>query len=127
MLVIVVFQCAMSETKTNDLERLWLEAHRKYKDERQAEISSKKEKEHFHVFRRSRKYKNDTPIPHAADEEPKFLSAKDFQTVVEKRKTEFEKMRGKNHGVFEAMSSLVTPLTQIGGQAAAIGSVVSDI
>jgi hypothetical protein len=76
------------------------------------------EKKHSHVWNIHHHKKPSAEIP-------TMYSAKDFNTELEKKKAEFKDMRMKGHAVFKAMNNLATPVEIIGGQASAIGSMVS--
>jgi hypothetical protein len=99
------------------LGSLWEEASKRYKADLQR-YDEEYESKHSHVWN-IHHHKKPT------EEIPIMYSAKDFSAELEKKKTDFKDMRMKAHGVFKAMNSLATPVEIIGGQAAAVGSMVS--
>jgi hypothetical protein len=105
----------MSEKNQPSLESLWIRACIEYNAQRDA-YEKEFEKSHNHFWNHERKQQN---------ERLEFRSAEDFAREVERRRKEFSDMRIRHHKVFDTMLSMATPVEVIGGQASAIGSVVS--
>jgi hypothetical protein len=98
---------------------LWEEAAGRYKADLKR-FDDEYEKKHSHVWNIHRHKKPSADIP-------TMYSAKDFTAELERKKAGFRDMRMKGHAVFKAMNSLATPVEIIGGQASAIGSMVSRL
>jgi hypothetical protein len=98
---------------------LWEEAARRYKADLKR-FDEEYEKKHRHVWNMHRHKKPSAEIP-------TMYSAQDFATELEKKKMDFRDMRMKGHAVFKAMNNLAMPVEIIGGQASAIGSMVSRL
>lgn len=96
---------------------LWEEAARRYNADLKR-FDEEYEKKHSHVWNIHRHKKPSADIP-------TMYSAKDFTAELERKKADFRDMRMRGHAVFKAMNSLATPVEIIGGQASAIGSMVS--
>ena len=105
----------MSETKSPSLESLWIKACREYNAQRDA-YEKEFEKSHHHFWNHKHKQR---------DKRPEFRSAEDFAKEVERRRREFSDMRMRHHKVFDVMLGMATPVEVIGGQASAIGNMVS--
>jgi hypothetical protein len=96
---------------------LWEQATKKYKADLKR-FDEEYQRKHRHMWNVHRHKK-------PSEEIPTLYSAKDFAAELERKKTDFRDMRMKAHGVFKAMNNLATPVEIIGGQASAIGSMVS--
>lgn len=101
------------------LSGLWEEAARLYNADLKR-FDEEYEKKHSHVWNVHRYKKPSAEIP-------TMYSAKDFTAELEKKKSDFRDMRMKGHTVFKAMNNLAMPVEIIGGQASAIGSMVSRL
>ena len=110
----------MAQAKQANLRTLWQEASKRYNEDRKR-YDEEHRKKHSHLWNR---HKNEK---HLNGQPPELSSAQDFASALAKRQSDFTNMRMKNHGVFQAMSALATPVEIIGGQASAIGSLVSRV
>src|SRR5271156_3644489 len=110
----------MAQAKQANLRTLWEEASKRYiEDQKRYDEEYRKKHNHFWNRQKNKKHPNAQPL--------ELSSAQDFTSELAKRKSDFTDMRMKNHGVFQAMSALATPVEIIGGQASAIGSMVRCI
>jgi len=106
----------MAPTCKKKLASLWNEAADNYLKLRKAYEDDCEKKHNHHLFyRRKKRVEDETPL----------TSAEDFKSEITRREAEFSDMRAENRGVFKAMKSLAAPVEIIGGQASAIGGLVS--
>jgi hypothetical protein len=112
----------MAQAKQANLRTLWQEASKRYNEDRKR-YDEEYRKKHNHFWSRHKNKKHPDGQP-PDGQLPELASAQDFKSELAKRQSDFADMRMKNHGVFEAMSALATPVEIIGGQASAIGGLV---
>jgi len=106
----------MAQPKQTELFSLWEKASDKYKADLK-KYDEEYQKKHNHIWNiHKHKIRQDGP--------PDLRNAHEFTQELARRQSEFKEMRMKNHGIFKAMSSLATPISVIGGQAAEIGGLV---
>jgi len=106
----------MAPTGEEKLASLWNEAADNYLKQRKAYEDDCEKKHNHHLFHRRKK---------RVEDETSLTSAEDFKSEIARREAEFSDMRAENRGVFKAMKSLAAPVEIIGGQASAIGGLVS--